>query len=202
MTWDMPKVIGHNARLRREELGLSANDFASQMEAILKKPWQRQTISALDNGGRAMIAGDVVALAHVLRTTPAALFTPPAEATDIQVGTLTLPRESTVFAGDSHSDDDESPAESALGSLRAVQRAHHELLKIAAEQRWLIYETQNKLMNLPSPRATGPEAKILADAGRWHYSTDLDDMFGTHDELDAPRIASKQAETQEEEDHG
>lgn len=90
MTWDMSKVVGHNARKRRTELGMEVQEFGNKMEEALGKPWKRQTVSAMENGDRAMTANDLVAIAHVLGETPAMLLVPPIEAEDIQVGNLKL----------------------------------------------------------------------------------------------------------------
>ncbi|MBO1269596.1 hypothetical protein [Arthrobacter cavernae] len=90
MTWDMSKVIGHNARVRRTELAMDVATFGARMEEALGRPWKRQTVSAMENGDRAMTANDLVAIAHVLEQTPAMLLVPPLEAEDIQVGNLRL----------------------------------------------------------------------------------------------------------------
>jgi transcriptional regulator with XRE-family HTH domain len=92
MAWDMAKVVGHNARERRQELGLDAAGFGAKMEDALGKPWKRQTISAMENGDRAMTANDLIAISHVLGVTPANLLVPPIEAGDIEIGNLVLKR--------------------------------------------------------------------------------------------------------------
>ncbi|MFJ5860850.1 hypothetical protein ACIQCM_05480 [Pseudarthrobacter sp. NPDC092439] len=90
MTWDMSKVVGHNARKRRIELGMDVPEFGSKMEDALGKPWKRQTVSAMENGDRAMTANDLVAISYVLGETPSMLLVPPMEAEDVQVGNLKL----------------------------------------------------------------------------------------------------------------
>jgi transcriptional regulator with XRE-family HTH domain len=90
MSWDMSKIVGHNARARRLEIGMDVPTFGARMEDALGKPWKRQTVSAMENGDRAMTANDLVAIAHVLDKTPAMLLVPPLEAQDIQVGNLKL----------------------------------------------------------------------------------------------------------------
>lgn len=69
---------------------MDVQNFGKQMENVLGKPWKRQTVSAMENGDRAMTANDLVAIAHVLGKTPAILLVPPLEADDIQVGNLHL----------------------------------------------------------------------------------------------------------------
>jgi len=90
MTWDMSKVVGHNARARRMELEMDVTTFGERMEEALGRPWKRQTVSAMENGDRAMTANDLVAIAHVLGETPSMFLVPPMEAEDIQVGNLKL----------------------------------------------------------------------------------------------------------------
>lgn len=90
MTWDMSKVVGHNAKRRRLELGMDVPEFGSKMEEALGKPWKRQTVSAMENGDRAMTANDLVAISYVLGETPSMLLVPPIEAEDVQVGNLKL----------------------------------------------------------------------------------------------------------------
>lgn len=97
--WDMPKAIGRNVRDLRIAAGWDAKEFGERMQEILGKPWKRQTVSALEVGDRAMTATDVAALAHVLGTTPAQLFTPPVEVDFVQVGTRIVPREDLAARG-------------------------------------------------------------------------------------------------------
>ena len=47
----------------------------------------------MEAGDRKMIAAEVAALAHILDTTVADLFTPPAEAETVSAGSLMLPAE-------------------------------------------------------------------------------------------------------------
>lgn len=96
MTWDMSKVVGHNARVRRTEMGIDVPSFGSAMEQALGRPWKRQTVSAMENGERAMTANDLVAIAHVLQTTPSHLLVPPIEAKAVHVGDLIVGRDLLV----------------------------------------------------------------------------------------------------------
>lgn len=90
MTWDMSKVVGHNARARRVALEMDVATFGERMEEVFGRPWKRQTVSAMENGDRAMTANDLVAIAYVLGETPSMLLVPPMEAEDIQIGSLKL----------------------------------------------------------------------------------------------------------------
>lgn len=93
MTWDMSRVVGHNARARRTEIGMEIATFGTRMEEALGRPWKRQTVSAMENGDRAMTANDLVAVAHVLETTPSLLLVPPLAAKAVQVGNLIVDRQ-------------------------------------------------------------------------------------------------------------
>jgi len=93
MTWDMSRVAGYNAKVRRTEIGMDVPTFGAQMQEALSRPWKRQTVSAMENGDRAMTANDLVAVAHVLQTTPSLLLIPPIEATTVHVGNLIVGRE-------------------------------------------------------------------------------------------------------------
>ena len=94
--WTMPRVIGHNAKSRREELKLTAATVGEQVGQLFGKPWPRQTVYMMESGDQAMIAAEIAALAHVLQTTPANLLTPPIEAKVVSVGDLIVARDLLV----------------------------------------------------------------------------------------------------------
>jgi len=93
MNWSVTKVIGQNVRARRDELGMTAASLGESIGEIFDKPWPRQTVYMMENGERAMTANDLVAVAHVLQTTPAQLLAPPIEAKVVHVGNLMVGRE-------------------------------------------------------------------------------------------------------------
>lgn len=66
------------------------------------------------------------------------------------------------------SEDEPTPTESALWSLRAVQRAQKAIEQAAQEQRWLIHEAQNRLLGLPAPIPHGEDAEAREAARRWY----------------------------------
>ncbi|MCZ9884059.1 helix-turn-helix transcriptional regulator [Arthrobacter sp. B2a2-09] len=92
MQWTMPQVIGHNVKTRREALGITAKALGADVGAVFGKAWPPQTIYMLEAGDRAMIAQEVVAVAHVLETTPANLFTPPLDVKVVTAGNLIVGR--------------------------------------------------------------------------------------------------------------
>lgn len=95
----LPQVIGHNVRQRRDALGITAAALGEKVGQVLGKPWPRQTVYLMEGGERAMIAAEVAALAHVLGTTPAQLFTPPIDVAIVQVGNLAIDSESLTATG-------------------------------------------------------------------------------------------------------
>lgn len=88
------EYVGLRIRERREELGMGAVEFGSQLGEFLGKPWPRQAVSAAELGKRSLGVTEIVAIAHVLHTSPAHLFIPPAETSEIGMpGGVTFPRD-------------------------------------------------------------------------------------------------------------
>jgi len=85
------EYVGQRIRKRREELGMSAVEFGSDLGNLLGKPWPRQAVSAAELGKRSLGAAELVAIAQVLRTSPTYLLTPPAG-----VGEITMPSGAAV----------------------------------------------------------------------------------------------------------
>lgn len=88
------RIVGQKmARLRtakdwsQPELGRAIGDL------LRTKPWSRQAVSSAENGQRAFTVADLVAIACVLETSPAALLTLPPTAEKIEVGEASIPRE-------------------------------------------------------------------------------------------------------------
>ena len=71
------EYVGQRMRARRDELDMTQDEFGSQLGRWLGKPWSRSTVSVAENGKRAFTAAELVAIAHVLKTVPAYLLTPP-----------------------------------------------------------------------------------------------------------------------------
>lgn len=177
-TWTVAQVIGHNVKTRREQLGMTGDDLGRLAGAALTsdgKPWPRQTVYMVERGERAMVAAEVSALAYLLRTTVAELFMPPSEGGEVTLGSLKLRAGHPVFTGAYLSDDERTPTEAALSSLRAAQRAQEAIEAAAREQRWLIYQTQNTLLGLPAPKPRGQGAADLEAANRWYLGAPGED---------------------------
>lgn len=78
--------IGQRVRARRAELGLTADEFGRQLEPLLGKKWSRQTVSMAEQGSRAWVAADLLAVAKVLQTTVSELFRPAIDAAAVDLG--------------------------------------------------------------------------------------------------------------------
>ena len=92
MQWTMPQVIGHNVKTRREALGMTAKSLGAEVGEVFGKAWPPQTVYMLEAGDRAMIAQELVAVAHVLQTTPANLLVPPLDVKSVVAGNLVVGR--------------------------------------------------------------------------------------------------------------
>lgn len=78
--WSVEAVIAYNVRARRLQLGISQADLGEKIAGYTGKPWARQTVSTMEQGRRAFVAAEVVALAQILRGRPEDLFAPPPQA--------------------------------------------------------------------------------------------------------------------------
>jgi transcriptional regulator with XRE-family HTH domain len=79
------QYVGQRVRDRRDELGMTQEEFGRQLGHWLGKPWSRSTVSVAENGRRAFTAAEIVAIALVLDTSPSRLFMPPAEPGEIRM---------------------------------------------------------------------------------------------------------------------
>jgi 8-oxo-dGTP pyrophosphatase MutT (NUDIX family) len=88
------QYVGQRIRERRDELDMTQEEFGRQVGHWLGKPWSRSTVSVAENGRRAFTAAELAVIAHVLDTSPAYLFTPPAGIGEIKTPSgATLPRD-------------------------------------------------------------------------------------------------------------
>lgn len=90
------QVIGYNVKTRREALGMTAEDLGERLEPYLRNKWPRQTVYLLEQGNRRVTADEAVALAHILGTTVADLFTPGPEVDAVIVGDKVIEREALL----------------------------------------------------------------------------------------------------------
>lgn len=165
MNWSVPKVIGHNARKRRGELGISATVLGEKLGEILGKSWPRQTVSLMENGERAMIAIEVVALAEVLDVPVLSLFTPPADPTDsvligeheVNTAVLTL-----------NSLDESERLMNVAKVIRALDGVRAEIGSLATQTMILVDDARKHIQGLPLAEPPAGE-KFLDEVLRQSY---------------------------------
>ncbi len=80
------EAIGQRVRARRDELGMTQEEFGRDLGPLLGKPWSRQTVSMAEQGTRAWAAADLLAVALVLHTTVGDLLRPPVEEMAVELG--------------------------------------------------------------------------------------------------------------------
>lgn len=134
MDWTPQKVIGHNVRTRRDEQGITAAHLGEKIGEVLGKAWPRQTVYMMEAGERSMIAAEVVVLAHILDTSVADLFAPPAEAESVTVGNLEIPADNLMPPIG-----DDADLEALSHDLRALARAR-ETIGGALDAQWIILD--------------------------------------------------------------
>lgn len=144
MNWTMPQVIGHNAKAKREAMGMTAAALGEKIGEVFGKPWPRQTVYMMENGERAMVAQEVVALSQLLDMPLLQLFTPPADVQSIIAGTLSVPAEALL----AKASDDEHMKQ--LGhALRGLEQTRGKLFALAQQQQTLLDEAKNALLGQP-----------------------------------------------------
>lgn len=144
MNWTMTQVIGHNARVRRDALGMTAAALGERVGAAFGKPWPRQTVYLMEAGERAMVAQEVLALSQILDVPLAQLFTPPADVDHVTAGSLSVPSESLAaeVVNDEH-------LTHLAQTLRALDKSRGELFALAQHQYVLIADAKNALLGKP-----------------------------------------------------
>jgi transcriptional regulator with XRE-family HTH domain len=78
--------VGQRVRARRDELGMTQEEFGRRVGQLLGRPWSRSTVSVAEKGDRAWAAADLVAVAIVLQATVGELFRPPSGETAVSLG--------------------------------------------------------------------------------------------------------------------
>ncbi|WDG17482.1 helix-turn-helix domain-containing protein [Microbacterium sp. Clip185] len=89
------KIVGQNMAKLRAHKDWSQPQLGKAIGDLLgTKPWSRQAVSNAENGQRAFTAADLVAIACVLETSPAALLAlgPTSTVKAIEVGDVSIPR--------------------------------------------------------------------------------------------------------------
>ena len=167
------QYVGQRIRERRDELVMTQETFGREVGHWLGKPWSRSTVSVAENGKRAFTAAELVAIAHVLQTSPTYLLAPPAG-----VDEITMPSGATVnrdllfylVVSSPGSDVNLAAAEQALSVLqeRAVrsQEDAAEIVRLARDLNLLI--THQVIL-------TGPEHKVVSpeEFRRGHLFTEV-----------------------------
>lgn len=151
-TASVGEVIGWNIRERRAARWTQP-EFGRLIGTVLPKQWPAQTVSSAEKGERAFAAAEVVALAHLLEVSVAALFNPPLPVQRVVVSDhLTLPAQSLHYSGTqpNHHDDGSSKllyAEgwSSLGRIAELrQRIVEQAELIEQESRSLFFRLNDK----------------------------------------------------------
>lgn len=85
-------VLGQNVAEARTRRGLSQVELGEAVAPYLGRPWPRQTVSLVEQGRRAFTAEEVLALAHVLQTTPGLLFRVSPDVEAVTIGDVEVAR--------------------------------------------------------------------------------------------------------------
>ena len=156
------QYVGQRIRDRRDELVMTQETFGREVGRWLGKPWSRSTVSVAENGKRAFTAAELVAIAHVLQTSPTYLLAPPAG-----VDEITMPSGATVdrdllfslVVTTPDSDVNLAAAEQALSALqeRAArsQEDAAEIVSLARDLQLLI--TRQVIVVGPDQKVVDPE---------------------------------------------
>jgi transcriptional regulator with XRE-family HTH domain len=76
------EFVGQRVRARREELGMTQEEFGRLVGRLVGRNWSRSTVSVAEKGGRAWTAAELVAASAVLRATVGDLLRPPLQQGD------------------------------------------------------------------------------------------------------------------------
>lgn len=79
------QIVGYQVARARERRQLSQAELGQQLARYLGKPWSRQTVSVAEKGGRAFIAAELAALAHLLEVPVEGFFKPPPDVQGIEI---------------------------------------------------------------------------------------------------------------------
>jgi 8-oxo-dGTP diphosphatase len=157
------QYVGQRIRHRRDdELNMTQDEFGRRLGHWLGRAWSRSTVSVAESGKRAFTAAELVAIAHVLDTTPAYLLTPPAG-----IGEVSMPSGATF------------PKDKLFAEVTATQRedwnltAIEETLRLLEEVLTRGKELREDLDNLITQRIAGGGVVSLpmapgTDAGDGH----------------------------------
>jgi len=138
---------------------MTQEEFGREVGRWLGKAWSRSTVSVAENGKRAFTAAELVAIAHVLQTSPTYLLAPPAGISEITMPSGATVNRDLLFSlvvTTPDSDVNLAAAEQALRALteRAVrsQEDAAEIVSLARDLHLLI--TRQVII-------VGPEHKVV-----------------------------------------
>jgi transcriptional regulator with XRE-family HTH domain len=120
-------VIGKNVKALRENRGETAEELGARIGEIFGKPWPRQTVYLMEQGGRRFAAEEVVAFAFLFDVSIADLFVPSADVDEVQVGNRRIPRERLLTQGQQDSERLYEVARHAQALHRSIPKIFHVL---------------------------------------------------------------------------
>lgn len=136
------KIVGQNMTALRAKLGWSQPELGEKLGELLGKSWTRQAVSNAENGKRAFTAADLVAIAYVFETSPAALLTlgPSSRVTSVELGDVSIPREHLENPTWTH-----ESTSAALGDVLSVVREVESGLDQLQEIAYPLWDMASKL---------------------------------------------------------
>jgi hypothetical protein len=138
------QVIGENVKALRKPR-MTAEEFGNRIGEILGKPWPRQMVYLLEQGGRSCTAEDVIAMALVLDVPIADLFIPSMSVDEVQVGHQRVRREQLLTQGEKDSD----PLREIARHIQVLLRTHNEVARDLNTQLFVITNIDNALRGKP-----------------------------------------------------
>lgn len=85
VVWTVPRVIGHNIRVKRESMGISQAELGQRIGHYSGSAWTRQQVFNAEKGSRSFTASEVAVVSLATGLVPALLFQPPPEALAIEL---------------------------------------------------------------------------------------------------------------------
>lgn len=126
------EVIGWNIRERRAARWTQP-EFGQLIGTVLPKQWPAQTVSSAEKGERAFAAAELVAIAHLLEVSVAALFTPPLPVQRVIVSDqLTVPAQSLHDTGtppNQHDDPSRLPFAEGWSTLGRIAKLRQSIVE-------------------------------------------------------------------------
>ncbi|WP_102161259.1 helix-turn-helix domain-containing protein [Zhihengliuella halotolerans] len=191
------QVIGRNVKAKRNESKMTAKQLGERLGEIFPKtvkdgspspaPWPTSTVYMLEAGDRAMVAAEILALAHIFQVSPGSLFIPnerpedKEEISEVTLGATSLPPEALMPPLGPEG----SPLARAGDALEALRSATTHLRTLANSQWILVDDVISALRGeepMQVPQGNRPEDFLLqfalnqADMNYSGKSPDLRDL--------------------------